>query len=138
MSHTHGSAEKHETKTESKAPGFGTTVIHAGQDPDSVTGAVCVPISLATTFVQKSPGKPMVRADSTFVDAAISSGLPQGGFEYSRSGNPTRVAFEACVAAAEGGKYGALTCELMIVQRAYQLCAQAWRFRRAWARLPRS
>jgi hypothetical protein len=60
MSHTHGSADKQESKTEHKAMGFGTTVIHAGQDPDPVSGAVCVPISLATTFVQKSPGKPMV------------------------------------------------------------------------------
>jgi len=61
--------------------------IHAGQAPDPVTGAVCVPISLATTYAQSSPGV-------------------NKGFEYSRTGNPTRRAFEECVAALENGKYG--------------------------------
>jgi cystathionine gamma-lyase len=67
--------------------GFGTKAIHAGQPPDVQTGAVCVPISLATTFVQTSPGQHL-------------------GYDYSRSGNPTRAAFEACVAALENGTYG--------------------------------
>jgi len=68
--------------------GFGTRAIHAGQPADAQSGAVCVPISLATTYVQESPGR------------------PKGGFEYSRSGNPTRNAFEACIAALEGGDHG--------------------------------
>lgn len=67
--------------------GFATRAIHAGQAPDSVTGAVAVPISLATTFVQRSPGE-------------------HTGYEYSRTGNPTRSAFEQCVASIENGKYG--------------------------------
>eukprot|EP00299_Pterocystis_sp_00344_P002651 c1298_g1_i1.p1 GENE.c1298_g1_i1~~c1298_g1_i1.p1 ORF type:complete len:408 (+),score=104.06 c1298_g1_i1:1-1224(+) len=69
--------------------GFSTRAIHAGQAPDSHSGAVIVPITLSTTFQQQSPGV-------TF----------PGGFEYGRSGNPTREAFEAQVAACEGAKYG--------------------------------
>jgi len=67
--------------------GFDTRVIHAGQPPDPTTGAVVFPISLATTFQQASPGV-------------------HKGFEYSRTGNPTRQAFEANVAAAESAKFG--------------------------------
>lgn len=67
--------------------GFGTRAIHGGQQPDPITGAVVTPISLATTFVQKSPGL-------------------HTGFEYSRTGNPTRAAFEACIASIENAKYG--------------------------------
>jgi cystathionine gamma-lyase len=67
--------------------GFGTNAIHAGQHPDPSTGAVIPPISLSTTFRQSAVG--------VFE-----------GFEYSRSGNPTRQAFEEAVAALEGGKYG--------------------------------
>ncbi|GAB5369128.1 hypothetical protein AAMO2058_001379000 [Amorphochlora amoebiformis] len=76
-----------ETKTKTETQGFATRAIHAGQDPDPVTGAVSTPISLATTFVQKSPGE-------------------HTGFEYSRTGNPTRLAFEKCVASLEKAKYG--------------------------------
>ncbi|MEZ5380433.1 MAG: cystathionine gamma-synthase [Microthrixaceae bacterium] len=65
--------------------GFSTRAIHAGQPPDPNTGAVVTPISLATTFAQPSVGE-----------------LP-GGFEYGRTGNPTRAAYEACVASLEGG-----------------------------------
>ena len=69
-------------------PHFGTQAIHAGQDPDKWNSrAVIPPISMATTFKQKSPGQ-------------------HHGFNYSRSGNPTRNCFEECVAALEGGKYG--------------------------------
>jgi len=67
--------------------GFATKAIHAGQSPVPVTGAVVTPISLATTFVQTSPG------DHT-------------GFEYGRTGNPTRLAWEKCVASLEDAKYG--------------------------------
>ncbi len=58
-------------------------VIHGGQSPDPVTGAVMPPISLASTYAQESPGK-------------------HKGFEYSRSQNPTRYALERCIAAVEG------------------------------------
>jgi cystathionine gamma-lyase len=68
-------------------PSFGTNAIHVGQPPDPQTGAVMVPISLSTTFAQESPGV-------------------LKGYDYSRSGNPTRDAYEKCVAALEGGKYG--------------------------------
>lgn len=74
-------------KDTEKVWGFGTKAIHAGQPPDPQTGAVVVPLSLATTFRQTSPGV-------------------HQGFEYSRSGNPTRNAFEDNVAACENAKYG--------------------------------
>jgi cystathionine gamma-synthase/cystathionine gamma-lyase len=64
-----------------------TLAIHAGQPPDPTSGAVMQPIVLSSTFAQESPGH-------------------HRGFEYSRSGNPTRNALEACVAALEGGKHG--------------------------------
>jgi cystathionine gamma-synthase len=67
--------------------GFETRAIHAGQDPDPVTGAVIPPISLATTFAQEAVGK-------------------HGGFEYARSGNPTRAALEQCLASLEGAAHG--------------------------------
>jgi len=67
---------------ETRDGGFETRAIHAGQDPDPVTGAVVTPISLATTFAQEAVGK-------------------HGGFEYGRTGNPTRSALEACVASLE-------------------------------------
>jgi len=73
---------------ELKEFGFGTKAIHAGQKPDPQTGAVVVPLSLATTFAQHSPG------------------VLYGGYEYSRTGNPTRLAFEQNVAACENAKYG--------------------------------
>lgn len=66
---------------------FATNAIHAGQKPDPTSGAVIVPISLSTTFQQVSPGQ-------------------HQGYEYSRSGNPTRDAFEACLATLENGKWG--------------------------------
>jgi cystathionine gamma-synthase len=69
------------------ADGFGTRAIHAGQDVDPVTGAVVVPISLATTFAQRAVGE-------------------HQGYEYARTGNPTRRALEACIAALEGGRHG--------------------------------
>ncbi|WP_133478193.1 cystathionine gamma-synthase [Cognatilysobacter segetis] len=69
------------------APGLGTLAIHAGQSPDPSTGAVMTPIYATSTYVQKSPGE-------------------HQGFEYSRSHNPTRFAYERCVAALEGGTRG--------------------------------
>jgi cystathionine gamma-synthase len=70
-----------------QAPGFETRAIHAGQQPDAATGAVVPSISLATTFAQREVG------------------LHQG-YEYSRSGNPTRAALETCVASLEGAAHG--------------------------------
>ncbi|MFZ5661296.1 MAG: cystathionine gamma-synthase [Pseudomonadota bacterium] len=65
----------------------GTLSIHAGQSPDPATGAVMTPIYATSTYAQSSPG------------------IHQG-FEYSRSHNPTRFAYERCVAALEGGTRG--------------------------------
>jgi len=67
--------------------GFETAAIHAGQEPDPVTGAVVTPISLSTTFQQTQVGQ-------------------HRGYEYSRSGNPTRTAYETQVAALEGAAHG--------------------------------
>src|ERR1700750_1305181 len=66
---------------------FSTRTIHAGQYPDPSTGAVMVPIYATSTYVQTSPGV-------------------HKGFEYSRSHNPTRFAYERCVADLEGGTRG--------------------------------
>lgn len=68
--------------------GFETRSVHAGQDPDPVTGAVVTPISLASTFAQAGVGD-------------------HHGFEYARTANPTRLALETCVASLEGGAHGA-------------------------------
>src|SRR3982750_3786349 len=68
--------------------GFSTRAIHAGQEPDPTTGAVVPPIYQVSTFKQDGVG-----------------GL-RGGYEYSRSANPTRTALEECLAALEGGRRG--------------------------------
>lgn len=67
---------------------FNTKVIHAGVHPDPTTGAIMTPIYQTSTYVQEEVGK-------------------HKGFEYSRTGNPTRAALEANIAALESGKYGA-------------------------------
>ena len=66
---------------------IGTRAIHAGQSPDPSTGAVMTPIYATSTYVQKSPGV-------------------HQGYEYSRSHNPTRFAYERCVASLESGTNG--------------------------------
>jgi len=68
-------------------PGFATRSIHAGQSPDPSTGAVMTPIYATSTYVQESPGK-------------------HKGYEYSRSQNPTRNAYERCIADLESGSAG--------------------------------
>jgi cystathionine gamma-synthase len=68
--------------------GFATRAIHAGQEPDAATGSVVTPIYQTSTYKQDGIG-----------------GL-RGGYEYSRSGNPTRAALEECFAALEGGDRG--------------------------------
>jgi len=70
------------------ARGFSTRAIHAGQEPDPSTGSVIVPIHATSTYAQDGVG-----------------GL-RGGYEYSRTGNPTRTALEQCLAALEGGTHG--------------------------------
>ena len=67
--------------------GFSTRAVHVGQEPDPETGAVVAQIHLATTFAQESPGK-------------------HRGYEYSRSGNPTRQRLEECLASLEGASHG--------------------------------
>lgn len=64
-----------------------TRAIHAGQQPDPTTGAIMTPIYATSTYVQASPGQ-------------------HKGYEYSRTKNPTRFAYEQCVADLESGKYG--------------------------------
>ncbi|MEO5900397.1 MAG: PLP-dependent transferase, partial [Ilumatobacteraceae bacterium] len=67
--------------------GFETRAVHAGQEPDPTSGAVVTPITLSTTFAQDGVGG-------------------HKGYEYSRSGNPTRAALEAQVASLEGARHG--------------------------------
>jgi len=74
-------------KREKKTLGLGTRAIHAGQSPDPSTGAIMVPIYATSTYVQSSPGV-------------------HKGYEYSRTQNPTRMAYERCIADLEGGTQG--------------------------------
>src|ERR1700681_2509725 len=67
------------------ALGFSTRAIHAGQDADPATGATVVPIYATSTYTQAAPGQ-------------------HKGYEYSRTGNPTRTALETCLAALEEGE----------------------------------
>jgi cystathionine gamma-lyase len=70
--------------TRSNELGFATRCVHAGQEPDPTTGAVMMPIYATSTYVQQSPGV-------------------NKGFDYARTKNPTRMAFERCVADLETG-----------------------------------
>lgn len=74
------------TSEENSKFGFGTRAIHAGQPPEEKTGAVMTPIFQTSTYAQSSPGN-------------------HSGYEYSRTDNPTRTAYQECLAALEGGKY---------------------------------
>ena len=71
----------------SSKQGLGTRAIHAGQSPDPSTGAIMTPIYATSTYVQSSPGV-------------------HQGYEYTRSHNPTRFAWERCIADLEGGTHG--------------------------------
>lgn len=75
------------SKKKSSKMGLGTRAIHAGQTPDPSTGAIMTPIYATSTYVQASPGV-------------------HKGYEYSRTQNPTRMAYERCVADLEGGVAG--------------------------------
>ena len=66
---------------------FSTRAIHAGQNPDPSTGAIMTPVYFTSTYVQESPGD-------------------HRGYEYSRTGNPTRTALEQNLASLEGGEFG--------------------------------
>ena len=70
-----------------KSKGFSTRAIHAGQEPDPTTGAIMTPIHLSATYVQSSPGV-------------------HTGYEYSRTSNPTRRAYEDCLQSLEQGHRG--------------------------------
>ncbi|MFP5518452.1 MAG: cystathionine gamma-synthase [Bdellovibrionia bacterium] len=74
-------------KKNSSTAGFSTRAIHAGQAPDPSTGAIMTPVYLTSTYVQESPGV-------------------HKGWEYSRTHNPTRRAFENCLASLEEGQHG--------------------------------
>jgi cystathionine gamma-synthase len=76
------------TSLERMTYGFETLAIHAGQEPDPRTGAVVPPIFQTSTYAQDAVGSPRL------------------GYEYSRSGNPTRDALQDCLAALEGGRRG--------------------------------
>ncbi|MBI3725299.1 cystathionine gamma-synthase [bacterium] len=69
------------------AQGFATLAVHAGVEPEPVTGAIMTPVFFTSTYVQPEPAKAKA-------------------FEYSRTGNPTRAALERAIAALEGGKHG--------------------------------
>jgi len=72
--------------TPRRTHGFETRAIHAGQEPEATTGAVVVPIFQTSTFVQEAVGK-------------------HKGYEYGRTGNPTRTALEVCLASLEGARW---------------------------------
>ena len=73
--------------SESSSFGFNTRAIHVGQDPEAITGAVTVPVFQTSTFAQEAVGK-------------------HSGYEYARTGNPTRTALERAFASMEGAAYG--------------------------------
>jgi len=73
-------------RTPTRKPGFDTLAIHAGQEPEGLTGAVTVPIYQTSTYAQQAVGK-------------------HKGYDYARSGNPTRTALETCLAALEDGRW---------------------------------
>jgi cystathionine beta-lyase/cystathionine gamma-synthase len=93
--------------------GFATRAIHAGQDADPATGATIVPIYATSTYTQAAPGD-------------------HKGYEYSRSGNPTRKALETCLAALEGADMGlafasglaATTAVLSVLRPGVALCLE--------------
>jgi cystathionine beta-lyase/cystathionine gamma-synthase len=86
-----GTETRKTTTRKTRAPGFATTCVHAGQEPEPLTGAVAVPIFQTSTFIQESFGK------------------PRQGYEYARTKNPTRLALETQLAALEGGAESSAT-----------------------------
>ncbi len=78
---------------------FATKAIHAGQEPDHTTGAIMTPIFQTSTYAQAGIGE-------------------HKGYEYARTGNPTRTALEACIAALEGGTHGLAFASGMAAEQA--------------------
>ncbi|MGH1487893.1 MAG: cystathionine gamma-synthase [Acidimicrobiales bacterium] len=81
------SSENNDQTADQGAWGFSTKAIHAGQDPEPITGAVTVPVFQTSTFAQEAVGK-------------------HSGYEYARTGNPTRTALQNALAALEGAAFG--------------------------------
>ena len=97
--------------------GFSTRAIHVGQDPEPVTGAVTVPVFQTSTFAQEAVGK-------------------HKGYEYARTGNPTRTALERALASLEGAQAGvAFACGLAAEDAILRMLAPG-RSRAAWATTP--
>jgi cystathionine beta-lyase/cystathionine gamma-synthase len=82
-------ASAHAASLSNASLGFSTLAVHAGREPDATTGAIVPSLCLSTTFQQSAPAV-------------------HQGYEYSRSGNPTRGQFETAVAILEQAKYGEL------------------------------
>jgi cystathionine beta-lyase/cystathionine gamma-synthase len=78
---------------------FATRAIHAGQEPDPTTGAIMTPIYQTSTYAQAGMGE-------------------HKGYEYARTGNPTRTALEACIASLENGSYGLAFASGMAAEQA--------------------
>ena len=107
-----GGSEGNAVKPSSSDAGFATRCVHGAGEPDAATGAVVPPINLATTFAQ--------------------DGVAQHrGFEYSRSGNPTRAALERHVAALEGAAHGFAFASGLAAEDAVLRLLRARRPRRA-------
>ena len=81
---------------------FETLAIHAGQEPDPTTGAILTPVYLTSTFVQSSPGH-------------------HKGYEYSRTSNPTRKAYEDCLASLENGNMVLLLLQVVLQQQQFYI-----------------
>src|SRR5580693_2386573 len=82
-----GESSPQEVSMKKESQGFGTLAVHAGAEPEPVTGAIMTPVFFTSTYVQPEPAKAK-------------------GYEYSRTGNPTRTALEKALASLEGGKHG--------------------------------
>ncbi len=100
-------ASPSDTKSHHSSYRLDTLCVHAGTSPHPITGAVTTTISLSSTFAQKSPGV-------------------HHGFEYSRSGNPSRQALETAIAALEGAKYGQSFLSHSLTSHYLICCGVVW------------
>ena len=101
---------------------FATRAIHAGQEPDPSTGAIMTPIYATSTYVQESPGK-------------------HKGYDYARSINPTRLAYEKCIADLESGTRGfafasGLAAMATVARAARERLAYRRERRSVWRHIP--
>ena len=83
---------------------FSTKAIHAGQEPDPSTGAIMTPIYQTSTFAQTGMGE-------------------HKGYEYARTGNPTRTVLEQCLAALENGQYGLSFASGLAAKALFSICS---------------